>query len=189
MNYIIVTTGVYINACYSYPIKPDAANWWSEQDQQHLINHLYELPNGITVPPLYKLEHLLDEEIHQQVFGVLWDEPTWFEIKDASGKTIDDFKVSTETRKLQKIVHTDFTSSENSLVILEESKGTLQTEIPLIGNYDRNKLQFHTVQLSDAWIVCNGIEYDDWENFRKWEVNSSRKVRTQAFVSFSPQFL
>lgn len=183
MNYINVTTGIYINACHSYPIKTDAANWWSEQDQQHLINHIYDIPNDITVPPLYQLEYLPDEEIHQQVFGIMWDEPTWFEIKDASGKTIDDFKVSTEARKLRKPVHRDFTSSDSSLVILEESKGTLQAEIPLIGNYDRNKLQFHTVQLSDAWIICNGIGHDDWKHFHTWEVNSVRQIRTQALIS------
>ena len=182
MNHCIIEIQGWVNRGFSFELKPQTATWWSQKDDKELINYLDCYPIDFVIPEMHKLDHLLDNGPRDEVFGIKWDETTWFEVMDLSGNTIEEFGIDAIRNEFVKLDPREFTSLNNDLVTMNTCKGVLKTTIPYVGKFNKNHLRFGSVKFSDGWIICDTVRYGNQNNVQKWEWCISKQERTQVWI-------
>jgi hypothetical protein len=182
MKHFTIEVRGWVNEGFSLELKPETATWWSQKDDMELIRYFDSYPSDLAVPDIHKLDQCLINGPRDQVFGIKWDESTWFEAKDLSGTTMEEFGIDALENKFLKLDSREFIALDNDLVKMDTCRGILGAKIPYAGKFNKNHLRFGSVNFSDGWTICNTVRYGNQDNVQTWEWYISKQVRTQVWI-------
>lgn len=169
MGDITINARKYINLGNVYSIPPHVAEWWSNQDHDILVGHVFRHEDIQLIPKKYRLPSFDKGGDLLESFGLCWSDSIYFTVTDQNGTTLDEFLLEDTPEHQQHLYSNKVDDTKFAMYVMEERKGSVEVKIPISGRYIRDDLTFHAMHFYSDWGICEGVKHRHFDELFQWK--------------------